>query len=127
MSYSNLISSSVDTAFSALGDLVQTATLTNSSNESYTFPEVDGFGNLVSGGSTTATTTTSLDVNVIVEETKLETNKEGVSVTLKTLLVKSSDLLDPSVYDTLTFGSKTHTIVSYTRDMAMLQLVVTEV
>jgi hypothetical protein len=126
MSYQNLINSSVDVAFSSAGDLAFEAVLANSSAEKYNFPVVDGFGNLTSG----ATTTSSIietKVKVILEETKLETNKEGVTVTQKYLLAKSIDIADPSVYDTLTFDSTTHTIVSYTKDVALVQLIVTEV
>lgn len=126
MSYQNLINSSVDVAFSSAGDLAFEAVLANSSAEKYNFPVVDGFGNLTSG----ATTTSSIietKVKVILEETKLETNKEGVTVTQKYLLAKSTDIADPSVYDTLTFDSTTHTIVAYTKDVALVQLIVTEV
>jgi len=126
MSYKNLISSSVDVAFSSAGDLAFEAVLANSSSEKYTFPEVDGFGNLTSGSTITSSITTTT-VKVILEETKLETNNEGVTVTQKYLIAKSKDIIDPSVYDTITFDSITHTIVSYTKDIALVQLVVTEV
>jgi hypothetical protein len=126
MSYKNLISSSVDVAFSSAGDLAFEAVLANSSSEKYDFPVVDGFGNLTSGSTVTANTTNTT-VKVILEETKLETNSEGVIVTQKYLIAKSKDIADPSVYDTITFDSTTHTIVSYTRDVALEQLVATEV
>lgn len=127
MSYSSLVESSVDIAFEAFGDLVREATLANSTGEGYEFPVVDGLGNLQSGGTSTEESVTESVIDVILEETKSGMNKEGVYVTQKTLLVKSTALADPSVYDTITFDSITHTIVGYSRDMALLTLTVTEI
>jgi len=125
MSLVNTINSAVDIAFSTLGDLVTTATLSNASNESYAFPVLDPFGNPTTEGAV-STTTVSSTVQVIIESSGKVKSPEGLDIIQTQMLIRSDEIPNPSVYSSVTVGTKVYTIVSYTADVALTTLFVTE-
>jgi len=93
MSLRSKISSAVDKAFAAAGDLVQTATLSNKTVQSYDF-----------GSRSTTSNQSTSSVKVILLDKK---NSQGTITT--SAIMKSGVNLD--VYDTLTIGNKVYRIV----------------
>lgn len=96
MSLNATVTAAVNKAFTALGDLVDSGTLSSKAVSGYDF----GTGNTIS-------TTSSQAVDVIVQSTK---NKTGEGFIVSALMKSGVDL---SVYDTLTVNSKTYNIIDF--------------
>jgi hypothetical protein len=101
MSLSTKLTAAVDKAFTAAGDLVKTATLSDKAVSGYDF-------------STGTATSTSKTVTVdIILFTKSLPSGGGYSVEG---IMKSSSAIDVNVYDTITVGSDSYNIVNAADD-----------
>jgi len=106
MSLRTTIENAVDKAFAAVGDLVQTGTLSSKKVTGYDF---------TGGGAVSTSSTTK--VEIIVTSTK-----RPLSESFETFgMLKSG--LDVSIYDTLTINNKTYNIESYADDDFVITLV----
>ena len=99
MSMRARLTAAVNTAFDAVGNLAETATLSSKS--------VTGF-NFATG--VTESTSTNVTVTVII---MTENDPSGKSIILKALLKSGVDL---TVYDTLTVGTKSYNITDNSDD-----------
>jgi len=97
MSLSARVTAAVNRAFKSAGDLVKTATLSSKAVTSFDF----------STGSTVSSSS-SQNVDVIVQSTQ----KPSGDAFTTTAIMKTG--VDMSVYDTLTFDSKTFNIIDFT-------------
>lgn len=96
----NLVTNGVNTAFRTLGDLINEVTFTNVSPSGY---------NLTSGEVTT-TSSDEVTISGILEKRYLSSAdhaKERVD-----FLFKTTDMVDPTVYDIVRFDSKSWVIVA---------------
>lgn len=125
MSLTSIINSTVDTAFEALGDLVSIGTLSSASDESYTFPVLDPFGNPTTESAVVTTLVTST-VQVIIESSGRVKSPEGLDIIQTQMLIRSDEITNPSIYSSITVNSKAYTIISYSADVALTTLFVTE-
>jgi len=96
MSLNAKVTSAVNKAFTALGDLVKSGTLSSKAVSGYNFST-----------GTTVSTTSSKTVDVIIQSTKNKT-QDGFIVSV---LIKSG--IDISVYDTLTVEDDVYNIVDF--------------
>jgi len=96
MSLSAKVTAAVNKAFTAAGDLVQTGTLSSKTVSGYDF-----------SSRTTVSTSTTITVQVIIQ-TAQKVSGEGF---ITTAIMKSG--VDLSVYDTLTVGTKSFSIIDY--------------
>lgn len=95
MGYSTAIKGNVKKAFNLLKDLATVVTFTNRLNTGFNFAT-----NTVTGA-----TSTSKSLKVLVVDKKRDSSEELTSTLKKTLLLKSEDLGDPSIYDTVTLAN----------------------
>jgi len=96
MSLSAKVTSAVNKAFTAAGDLVKEGTLSSKSVSGYNF-----------ASKSTISTTSSVTVDVIIQSTQ-KPSGDGFTVTA---MMRSG--VNLSVYDTLTVESKVYNIVDY--------------
>jgi len=96
MSLNAKITAGVNKAFSAVGDIAKTATLSSKSVSGYNF-----------GSGAVTSTTSEKSVKVILQSTK---NKSGEGFTVSALLKSGVDL---SVYDTIVVDSKVYNITDF--------------
>lgn len=99
MSLRSKLRAAVNQAFSAVGDLVVTATLSSKDVSSYDF-----------SARGTVSTSSTQTVDVIIQSIK---KPSGDGFTVNALMKSGPDL---SVYDTLTVGSTVYNIADYTDD-----------
>jgi hypothetical protein len=109
MSLSAKVTSAVDKAFTAAGDLVKKGTLSTKAVSSYDFASRQ-----------TVSTTSSTTVDVIIQSTQ-KPSGEGFTTTA---IMKSG--VNISVYDTLTVGSKVYNIVDYTDNEFTIEAILTK-
>jgi hypothetical protein len=115
MSLRNKITSAVDKAFNAVGDLAEDVTLRVKQSGSYDF--------------TTGTTTDTYDestVSAIVMYVKQKPDAPEILSPRKEVLIKEEDLKNPAIYDEVIISEVTHTIISYTKEPGLITLLVTE-
>ena len=104
MSYRNTVKKNVNLAFKLIKDLGTDALFTKSSTSEFDFA--------------TASPTTTVEETKIVRAVLVKTgkSKEDASSLVGELLLKSEDLEDPSVYDSIIIDDKTWNIVEYEDD-----------
>jgi len=115
MSLRNKINSSVDKAFSAVGDLVESVTLKTKSTSNYDFST-----------GTTKDTYEETSVDAIVTYVKQKPDDSEILAPRKELLIKESDLKNPSTYDEVFIADSAHTIISYSKEPGLITLLVAE-
>lgn len=96
MSLSAKVTAAVNKAFAAAGDLVQQGTLSSKNVSGYDF-----------ASRSTVSTASTITVDVIIE-TARRASGEGFTTTA---IMRSG--VDLSVYDTLTVGTKSYSIIDY--------------
>ena len=109
MSLSAKVTSAVNKAFTAAGDLVKQGTLSTKAVSTYDF-----------GTRQTVSTITSQTVDVIIQSAQ-KPSGEGFTITA---LMKSG--VDISVYDVLTVGSKVYNIIDYTDNNFTIEAILTK-
>jgi hypothetical protein len=109
MSLSAKVTAAVNKAFTSAGDLVKQGTLSTKAVSGYNF-----------GTRETVSTTTSANVDVILQSTQ-KPSGEGFTTTA---IMKSG--VNISVYDTLTVGSKVYNIVDYTDNEFTIEAILTK-
>jgi hypothetical protein len=109
MSLSAKVTTAVNKAFTAAGDLVKQGTLSTKAVSNYDF-----------GTRQTVSTITSQTVDVIIQSAQ-KPSGEGFTITA---LMKSG--VDISVYDVLTVGSKVYNIIDYTDNNFTIEAILTK-
>jgi len=107
MSLSARLTQAVETAFSAVGDLVKVGTLSSKSVTNYDFATQSTVG-----------TTVSIPIRVIITTQK---TASGKGFTLEAIMKSGVDM---SVYDTLTVDSINYNIVDYTDNGYIIEAVI---
>ena len=109
MSLSAKVTTAVNKAFTAAGDLAKQGTLSTKAVSTYDF-----------GTRQTVSTITSQTVDVIIQSAQ-KPSGEGFTITA---LMKSG--VDISVYDVLTVGSKVYNIIDYTDNNFTIEAILTK-
>jgi len=115
MSLSTKITNAVDKAFAAVGDLAEYVTLGQKTAGAYDFAT----------GSASETITTS-SIQAIVIAVKQKPDEAELLAPRKEVYVKEKDLNNPALYDTVTIGTVSHTIIQVTHEPGLITLLITE-
>lgn len=115
MSLKSKVTNAVDKAFTAVGDLAEFVLLSQKTAGAYDF-------------NTGTASSTSVDTSVlaIVIAVKQKPDEAELLAPRKEVYIKEKDLKDPALYDTITIGTVSHTIIQVTHEPGLITLLITE-
>ena len=111
MGYSNLIDANLNRAYNLAKDLAVEVTFVHKAGTSFSFAT----------GVVSHATSTSVQVKVIILDTKRETG--ATNVLLKELMFKSRDLQDVSSYDKVIINGETWDVGASSKDDGRIKLI----
>jgi hypothetical protein len=115
MSLRKKISSAVDKAFAAVGDIAEIVILRTKATGTYDF----------STGKTNDTYNETSS-EAIVMSVKQEPDQAEILAPRKEVYIKEKDLASPALYDTVIINSVSHVIINFTQQPGLITLLVTE-